>query len=207
MAIVTAMPKKTTRNYIWILTANFLLLVVVAIIWQVKLETPVFGAQGPKGVETILETPYALADAPFIRNLKDEANLSDFKGQWLVLNLWASWCPPCITEMPSLQKLAHEYRGKGLQVLAISVDTANDADGIRAIMQKHNLPEVAANWDSQSRMYETLRPEFMPTSYIVDPAGRVHARIEGERDWASVETRAMIDALMIKASTSAQAQP
>jgi|GEM_PF-2727734 len=194
------MMKKTTRNYIWTLTANFLLLLAVAGIWQFRLQADAFESAIP-GV-TIHKDRQEIAGA-YTKDLTTPANLTDLKGQWALVNLWASWCPPCIVEMPSLAKLADDYKGKGLQVIAISMDAK--IEQAQSAIEKHQFADFTRNWDDGAMM-TTFSPPNLPMSYLIDPSGKLRATFNGQFDWAAPGIRAVFDK-MITASTSVPAQP
>ena len=199
--------KKTTRNYLWILVANVLLLGAVMTLWQFRLhvgpspasqKTGTLVRQGLFESMTVADKPQPLKSALYLANLTDYADLSDLKGQWTVLNLWATWCPPCVNELPSLQKLADAYQGKGLRVLAVSIDSSTDVAALQEQMQRHKLDKlsVARNWDDKAEVTTALWPEGLPVTYLIDPQGRVVASMMGDADWMSPDARALIDSVL-----------
>ncbi|MEM5515659.1 TlpA disulfide reductase family protein [Henriciella sp. AS95] len=126
-----------------------------------------------------------------------EATLSDFKGKVTLVNFWATWCGPCEREMPSLAALETQKGSDDFQVIAISVDAAEDKD--YAIQRLDELtggvldfyfapPE---NWDV---VYDSSARGF-PTTIIYDEDGVEIARLSGEADWNSYEAAALIDAI------------
>lgn len=185
--MVRAMMKKTTRKYIWVLAANALLILAVIALWQFRLHAPTLKEGG--------DGRY-LPQAAYMAGLTEGADLRDLKGQWTLLNLWATWCPPCLLEMPGLETLSKEYKSKGLQVIAISLDEASSPDEIKAKADKHKFGAVARNWDDKGQVYARLNPAGLPTTYLADPSGKIVHVFEGERDWSSPETRAEIDRFM-----------
>lgn len=198
------MMKKTTRNYLGILLANALLIAFVAVIWQVRLEaaTPVKPVlQGVFKHVEVHSKPKTVPDAAYLADLKKPARLADFKGKWVVLNLWATWCPSCVVELPSLQKLADAYKDKDVHVVAVSVDDAESVDDFKNMMARAKVSgiKVARNWDDTGDISNNLWPEAVPTTYFISPEGKVYATLEGDADWAGPDAKAFIDSL-IKAS-------
>ncbi len=122
--------------------------------------------------------------------------LADFKGQVVVMNLWATWCAPCKKEMPTLAKLAAAYATQPVKVLPISVDRDSDVNLIQAEMAA-NRPLVSFR-DKTYKMSFDLQPRAAgyPTTVIYDKQGRERARISGEADWSSSEARGLIEALL-----------
>jgi thiol-disulfide isomerase/thioredoxin len=122
--------------------------------------------------------------------------LADFKGQVVVMNLWATWCAPCKKEMPTLAKLAGAYAAQPLKVLPISVDRDSDVNLIQAEMAA-NRPLVSFR-DKSYKMSFDLEPRAAgyPTTVIYDKQGRERARVSGEADWSSPEARGLVEALL-----------
>jgi thiol-disulfide isomerase/thioredoxin len=118
---------------------------------------------------------------------------ADFKGKVLVLNLWATWCPPCVAEMPTLAKLSAEYAGKPVEVIPVSVDTPADVDKAKAFIAKH--PPLGFYSDPQMKLPFALKPQAggMPTTIIYGADGLERARLSGGADWSGADARAVID--------------
>lgn len=146
-----------------------------------------------------LETPKALTPAPdYVFQDRDgrPARMADFRGKVAVINVWAMWCAPCRTEMPTLARLAQAYQGRDLVVAPINVDAEPDkiADG-RSFLDVHEpLPFYS---DPKFQLpFELPGKGKMPQTVILDRQGRVRAALSGEADWASAEARALLDALL-----------
>lgn len=118
---------------------------------------------------------------------------SDFKGKVLVLNLWATWCGPCVVEMPTLAKLAAAYAGKPVAVVPVSIDTPENADKAKAFIAQH--PPLAFYGDPQMKLPFALKPQVanMPTTIIYGADGLERGRITGGADWSGADARAVID--------------
>lgn len=118
---------------------------------------------------------------------------ADFKGKVLVLNLWATWCAPCVAEMPTLAKLAAEYAGKPVAVVAVSVDTPGDVDKAKLFIGQH--APLAFYSDPQMKLPFALKPPAagMPTTVIYGVDGLEKARLSGGADWSGADARAVID--------------
>jgi thiol-disulfide isomerase/thioredoxin len=105
--------------------------------------------------------------------------LQSLRGRWVFLNFWATWCPPCRDEMPSMEML-HRRFGKDLAMVAVSVDD-NEAELARFFGAER--PGFTVLWDrskASSAKYSTTK---FPESYLIDPEGRVAAKFTGPRDW------------------------
>jgi len=146
-----------------------------------------------------LETPAALETAPdYVFKTRDGADtrLSDFRGKVVVVNLWAMWCAPCRTEMPTLARLAELYAGTDLLVLPINVDKSEDelADA-RSFIDVHEPLPLYSDLKFQLP-FELPGKGKMPQTVLLDRQGRIRAHFSGEADWSSPEARALIDALL-----------
>ena len=126
----------------------------------------------------------------------EPVSLADFKGQVVVVNLWASWCAPCKTEMPTLARLQAAYQLQPLKVLAITVDRDSDLNLARADIAA-NAP-LALYRDPGYRLAFALEPraQGFPTTLIYDRQGRERARLSGGADWSGPEARGLIEALL-----------
>ena len=110
-------------------------------------------------------------------------SLDQYRGKVIVLNFWASWCPPCLEEFPSLMQLQQQV--PGVLVLAVSFDT--DADAYRQYVADNHLSNmvVALDLSQKSNLaYGTTRP---PETYVIDKNGHVRRKFIGAQDWTSPE--------------------
>jgi thiol-disulfide isomerase/thioredoxin len=144
-------------------------------------------------------TPVEAAPAP-VTSFQDAAGaqtrIADFKGKVTVVNLWATWCGPCVIEMPTLAKLAADYQGKPVQVVAISVDRPDDADKARAFIAKH--APLAFYHDPKMALPFAFKPTAsgMPTTIIYGADGVERGRLAGGADWGGKDAKALIDKVL-----------
>jgi cytochrome c biogenesis protein CcmG/thiol:disulfide interchange protein DsbE len=101
-----------------------------------------------------------------------------FEGKLLVLNFWASWCPPCVEETPSLSRFASEYASKGVVVLAVSVD--HDVKAYNDFLQKFHPTFLTAR---DLKLHEKYGTYMYPETYIIGPDGKVLQKIAEGADW------------------------
>ncbi len=106
--------------------------------------------------------------------------LSDYRGKVVVLNFWATWCPPCVEEMPSLNRFQEVFAARGVAVLAVSVD--DDEEALRRFVADHQLKMTIARDPGRkaSTLYQTYK---YPESYILDRQGRLVEKMVGPADW------------------------
>src|SRR3712207_299763 len=114
---------------------------------------------------------------------------SDFGGKLLVLNFWATWCPPCIAELPSLNRFAQEYSKEGIVVLGISVDKNEQV--YRSFMKQNPLSfETARDPDAEiPAEYGTFK---WPETYIINKDGKVVEKLIADQDWLNPQLVAAI---------------
>jgi peroxiredoxin len=110
-------------------------------------------------------------------------SLADYKGRVVLLNIWATWCPPCVDEMPSMEKLYQELTGEGFEILAVSIDESG-AKTVRPFMKKHRL-SFPALIDSKGFITSLYQTTGVPESFIVDKDGIIVEKVIGPRDWAA----------------------
>ena len=146
-----------------------------------------------------LETPAALETAPdyvFKTRQGTDSRFADFRGKVVLVNLWAMWCAPCRTEMPTLATLASAYPDGDFVVLPINVDVGADAlADAKSFIDVHDpLPFYS---DPKFQLpFEFPGKGKMPQTILLDRQGRIRAAFAGEADWSSTEARALIDAVL-----------
>ncbi|MGB0014362.1 MAG: TlpA disulfide reductase family protein [Candidatus Sulfotelmatobacter sp.] len=115
-----------------------------------------------------------------VRDAGRAVTLSQFKGQVVVLNFWATWCPPCIEEMPSLVQMQERMKAKGVTVLAVSVDV--DQSNYQRFLRDHNVDLLSVRDADQksNALYGTFK---FPETYIIDRNGVVRRKFIGAVDW------------------------
>ncbi len=120
--------------------------------------------------------------------------LSALRGKVVFINVWATWCPPCVQEMPTIQRLYDTLHDRGLEVLAISVDALGE-QVVRPFMREHRLrfPVLIDDRGTIERLYRTAG---VPESFIVDKRGHLVEKIVGPRDWAHPQMLALFERLL-----------
>jgi thiol-disulfide isomerase/thioredoxin len=119
-------------------------------------------------------------------------NLAAYKGKPLIVNLWATWCGPCVTEMPSLAKLAAHLKDQGVAVVAISEDRGGKFV-VDPFLKDHNLSGLDVYLDKTMSTGKALKEAtILPMTILIDADGNEVARVKGDRDWDSPESRAEI---------------
>lgn len=129
------------------------------------------------------KTPKAAPAVGFADVSGKRHTLADFKGRYVLLNLWATWCAPCVSELPALARLQSQV--PSLKVLAVDVsgkDKPADAD---AFLKSHHAGALGTLVDNQVTLERSFNAYGLPVTVLIDPTGKVVARAEGPADWAS----------------------
>ena len=153
-------------------------------------------AVGPMAKLAVLTQPSGLPPSPFTGPSGAPVSLAAFKGQVVVLNLWATWCAPCIKEMPTLAALQGAYAGKPVKVVALSQDRAQEGDKARAFIAQHAPLDFFQ--DAKFVVAPEIKPAVagFPTTVLYDKRGIARAMLSGEADWNGPQARAIVDRLL-----------
>jgi thiol-disulfide isomerase/thioredoxin len=154
-------------------------------------------ARGEVAAVEVRSVPLPAPDLAFAGPDGAPTSLAAFRGRTVLVNLWATWCPPCLHEMPSLDRLQAERGGPDFAVVAINIDTRH-LDKPRRWLADNKIARLTYYADPQAKVFQDLRSarkvEGMPVSLIVDPSGCELAMIQGPADWASADAKALISA-------------
>ena len=119
-------------------------------------------------------------------------DLAKFKGRPVLVNLWASWCAPCIKELPTLQALEQSHNEDGaLAVIAVSQDMAPQGS-VEAFLAERDLGRFAAFHDAEMKLTDALGIQIMPTTILYDREGKEVWRYVGDLDWAGEEAKKLL---------------
>lgn len=148
---------------------------------------------GGKGLDAIQPSaaPAPLPDLAFSRPDGSTLTLSELAGKGVVLNFWATWCAPCVREMPELDRLAADIADDGIQVIAASMDRGGHAV-IGDFLASHNIVNLAPLLDAKGAAGRSVGVQGLPTTLIIDANGREVARIRGIHTYDTPETRAYL---------------
>jgi len=121
------------------------------------------------------------------------AALSSYKGKVVLLNFWATWCPPCRAEMPSMETLYKRFSAQGLEILA--VDMGEDALIVQRYIKNGGFT-FPVLLDSSSKVSSVYGIQAIPTTYIIDREGKIIGRVVGSIEWDNQKVFAAIEALL-----------
>lgn len=121
---------------------------------------------------------------------KQQFNLSSSSNKVVIINMWATWCPPCVAEMPSFQKLYNDYSEK----IDFYFITSEEPDRIEKFMDKHDysLPVYLQTHEAP----EKLESRLLPTTFVISKSGEIVIRETGSANWNSKKTRDLLDRLL-----------
>jgi len=117
-------------------------------------------------------------------------HLANYRGRVVLLNFWATWCPPCVAEMPSLLQLHHDM--PNLVILAVSID--DDPDAYHHFLATHHVDLITVRDPSESAA-KLFHTDMWPESYLIDRNGIIRSKFIGAQDWSDPEIRALIKSL------------
>ncbi|MBP2292583.1 TlpA family protein disulfide reductase [Azospirillum rugosum] len=137
------------------------------------------------------EAPKPMPPLSFLDGEGRRVDVSEFKDKLVLLNLWATWCAPCVKEMPALDRLQAQLGGEGFQVVALSVDRGGK-DQVQPFYQKIGVSNLGLYLDPSSSSMQALSLRGLPTTLLVDQEGRELGRIEGAVEWDSPEVVAFL---------------
>lgn len=123
-------------------------------------------------------------------------SLSDNRGKIVLINIWATWCPPCVDEMPSMEALYQKLKGENFEIIAVSIDSLG-LEAVAPFMKKYNLT-FPALIDSAGTIGKTYGITGVPESFVVDKDGILVKKIIGPLDWATPEVLRFFHALIEK---------
>lgn len=154
------------------------------------------GARAGAGPERLARTgPRALPDFVFLTAQGAERRVAEFAGRGLVINLWATWCPPCVAEMPALDRLHAMLAPDAIEVLALSSDRGGVMQ-VAPFYERLGLRHLAILLDPMGRAGRAMGARGLPTTIIVGRDGRELARLEGAAEWDRADMVAALRAMI-----------
>ena len=144
---------------------------------------------------TFFDTPKQVTDVSFVDAEGRKLGLADFRGKFVLVNLWATWCGPCRREMPSLDRLQARLSGGDFTVLALSQDRKGVA-AVQKFLAQIGTQHLDVFVDSSARSARTLGAIGLPTTVLLDREGRVIGRLIGSAEWDSDEAARLIKSVI-----------
>ena len=163
------------------------------------LASPALANVGPELAKGTLEKfqlakqPKPVPDLGFDDADDKPLKLADYKGKVVLLNFWATWCGPCVKEMPSLDKLQAEMGKDKFIVVPLSLDGPSRSK-VAPFYADKKLAHLGVYFDKGKEAMQALNISILPTSILIDAQGRELGRLEGEADWEKPEALALVKA-------------
>ena len=114
----------------------------------------------------------------------EDFELKSTRGHWVFLHFWASWCGPCVQEMPTIQILADNLKDENFQI--VMINTAEEEDAIFTFLGEMNI-ELNSLMDADGQVSEVWKPRGLPTTFLINPQGEVKYQAIGGREWNKPE--------------------
>lgn len=156
-----------------------LIVLGIAVIALLQIKDDTFNLSGTPRLGKGLPAPeFSLPDLD-----GEMVSLADYKGKVVLLNIWATWCPPCVEEMPSMERLHRAMKNEDFEILAVSID-ASGAATVRSFMEQHKLTFTALT-DPRGTLKSLYQTTGVPESFIIDKNGMIAEKVIGPRNWAT----------------------
>ncbi len=143
----------------------------------------------------ILPTPKPASDIPYENLAGDQFTLADTNGRYRLVNFWATWCPPCRAEMPTLDALQADLGGDTFEVLTIATGK-NRVEDINTFFESAGVKNLPVLLDPYGKLGRAMGALGLPTTILLDPEGNEIAHLTGGADWHSENAVAVLKALM-----------
>ncbi|WP_025823599.1 TlpA family protein disulfide reductase [Shewanella marina] len=125
-----------------------------------------------------------------------EVKLSDYKGKLLMINLWATWCPPCVQEIPGLEKFKAANTNSDISIVSLSID--QDPENVQPFLDKHGFTEFETLLDPTGQMEKVMPTNVVPATYMFDGAGNLVGFVRGFMHWDDKTVQPFMDTLIQK---------
>lgn len=152
------------------------------------------GRPEPRGTVqhfTYTEAPRPVPDTPFLDTAGRALDLSAFEGRVVLLNFWATWCAPCIREMPTLDRLQAALGGPAFTVLVVSEDRGGAKVAV-PFLDKLGIERLSTHLDRKGELARAFGLLGLPTTILIDRAGREIGRLQGPAEWDAPEAGELI---------------
>lgn len=140
---------------------------------------------------TVFDPPRPAPEAVFSGGDGNEVGLADFRGEVVLLNFWATWCIPCLAEMPALDRLQAAQGQEGLVVIALSQDRAG-APAVVRFYEEYDFGNLGVYVDPEGKVAGAFEIGVLPTTLLIDRDGNVVGQLVGAAEWDSAEAQALI---------------
>jgi len=137
------------------------------------------------------DPPVPVPETPFISADGETIKLADLKGRFVLLNFWATWCAPCIRELPSIEALSQAVTDPRFEVMLVSIDRGG-AKVHQPFLQKLGITTLSSASDPSAKLLRALKSPGVPVTLLIGPDGMIQGRLIGDAEWDSEPARALI---------------
>ena len=165
---------------------------------------PLIGAFGENF--TLLDPPVPTPLEAFTDLAGNRVRLAEFEGQVVLLNFWATWCAPCVREMPSLDRLQAALGERGLSVVAVSIDRGG-VKAIRPFAKRLGLTQMGLYHDPKASLLRAFGVAGLPASFVIGRNGAIVGAYAGPAEWDGPEARVLIEFYLDRPAGAASGRP
>lgn len=187
--------RRRDRHTIWALLALLVIALSVPLLRNIAVPERTVKAVG---ADTAALTAQIAPDFELADLNGNSVKLSDFRGKVVMVNIWATWCPPCVRETPRLVRVYEQYRDQGFVLLGVNTTYQDQAEKVMEFARSQQI-SYAILLDTEGKASEVYASRLMPTSYLIDRDGKIVSIQVGEVDEAQLEEQ--IKALLIGMTT------
>jgi thiol-disulfide isomerase/thioredoxin len=141
--------------------------------------------------------PMRLPDVPIQDMAGKRRKIEEFYGRPLLVNFWATWCAPCVVELPSLEKFRKRYEGR-IDVMGVVLEETKTPEKVKEFLKRRGIGDFAGYLDDSGRFIRKLAIRGIPTSFLIGSDGQILYIFEGDADWTSPETTAFFDVFLLQ---------
>ena len=169
-------------------------------IWRITLLLLLWTLSAPGSAVELKALPPNTAPPPLaLPDLQGrEHTLADYRGKVVLVNFWASWCPPCVREMPSMQRLNAALKGRPFVIVTVNMDETREE--ITAFLHKLKIREFVVLMDRGGKVLQRWKVHVFPTSFVLDAKGKLRYAFAGAPEWDEGKVRKQIEGLVAEAA-------
>ncbi|MCK8046110.1 TlpA family protein disulfide reductase [Shewanella sp. 1CM18E] len=143
-----------------------------------------------------MQSARSVPEVMFTDTKGEQISLKQYKGKLVLVNLWATWCAPCIKEIPQMENIRQVNKDKNLVVVPISID--EESDKVQAFLERHDLGHYQTWLDPKKTIDQIMPADVVPATYVFDGSGNLVGFLRGYLDWGDKEVQPYLEKLTAK---------